>query len=163
MSKYKSNMGAIFNTKKHRREGTLQEGASNCVSKGRKFSRGVLILSLWHDVSKVFDEKKVTTHGHTRHKRNELKMKQYFSLYTWGISSGTLPIHDRDLMLQSPAVLWLRSQWRCIFNWSCKRTERLIKFYWLWLNAQKSCMILVYSKNIQLTLHSGFFPNPKYL
>jgi hypothetical protein len=35
-------------------------------------------------------------------------------LQTCGISSGTRPIHESDLMMQSPAVLELRSQCKCI-------------------------------------------------
>ena len=38
---------------------------------------------------------------------------------TSGISSGTLPIHERALMEQSPALLLLRSQWRCMSRVTC--------------------------------------------
>ena len=39
----------------------------------------------------------------------------FLSLFlTWGISSGTRPIHDKLRILQSPAVFWLRSQCKCM-------------------------------------------------
>ena len=42
--------------------------------------------------------------------------KNYISInmYTSGISSGTLPIQDKACISQSPALLLLRSQWRCM-------------------------------------------------
>ena len=47
---------------------------------------------------------------------------------TCGISSGTRPIQERERMLQSPAVLWLLSQWRCMFFSSCKKSRSHIIF-----------------------------------